>query len=265
MRHRADRRGDRHLVVVEDHEHPAALGAGVVHRLVGHAGADGAVADHSDDVAGRLAEVAGNGEAEPGGDRGRGVCGAEGVVGAFGALGEAGEAAFLAQGADAVAAAGDDLVRIALVADVPDQLVVGRVEDGVDGDGQLDDAEAGTEMAAGLGDGGDQFGAKLVGEGGELVVGHAPQVGRRLHEVEEGGLWPFRSEMSHSSPPFRVTRRKASRRWRARASRESPGAPAAAWSSPCGRSRTPPSDRRRAVCRGGWPAASRQAAGGSRC
>ena len=44
--------------------------------------------------------------------------------------------------ADAVAAAGDDLVRIALVADVPDQLVVGRVEHIMDGDGQLDDAEA---------------------------------------------------------------------------------------------------------------------------
>ena len=84
VRHGADRRCDRHLVVVEDDEHPPALGAGVVHRLVGHAGADGAVADHRDDVAGRLAEVAGDGEAEAGGDRGRGMRGAEGVVGALG-------------------------------------------------------------------------------------------------------------------------------------------------------------------------------------
>ena len=75
--------------------------------------------------------------------------GAERVVLALGALGEAGQAAALAQGADAVAAAGQDLVRIGLVADVPDQPVARGVEDLVQGDGQLDDAEAGAQMAAG--------------------------------------------------------------------------------------------------------------------
>ena len=69
---------------------------------------------------------------------------AEGIVLAFRALGEAGEAATGAQRADAVAAAGQDLVRIALVADVPDQAVGRRVVEVVQGDGQLDDAEAGT-------------------------------------------------------------------------------------------------------------------------
>jgi hypothetical protein len=44
-----------------------------------------------------------------------------------------------AQGADAVAPAGQDLVRIALVADVPDQpIFVWRVEDVVQRDRQLD-------------------------------------------------------------------------------------------------------------------------------
>ncbi len=67
---------------------------------------------------------------------------AERVVFALGALGEAGQAAALAQRADAVAPAGQDLVRIGLVADVPDQPVARRVEDVVQRDGQLDDAEA---------------------------------------------------------------------------------------------------------------------------
>jgi hypothetical protein len=40
-------------------------------------------------------------------------------------------------------------VRIGLVADVPDEPVVRRVEDVVQRDGQFDDAEAGAEMAAG--------------------------------------------------------------------------------------------------------------------
>ena len=69
--------------------------------------------------------------------------GAERVVVALGALGETREAAALAQGADAVAPAGEDLVRIGLVADVPDQPVARGVEDPVQGDGQLDDAKAG--------------------------------------------------------------------------------------------------------------------------
>ena len=48
-----------------------------------------------------------------------------------------------------VAAAGEDLVRVGLMADVPDQPVVRRVEDVVQRHRQLDHAQAGTEMAAG--------------------------------------------------------------------------------------------------------------------
>ena len=90
--------------------------------------------------------------------------GAEGVVLALGAPGEAGQAAALAQRADAVAPAGQDLVRVGLVADVPDQPVARRVEDVVQRDRQLDDAEPGAEMAAGDRDGVDRLGAQLVGD-----------------------------------------------------------------------------------------------------
>ena len=188
FRHRPDRRGDRHLVVVEDDEHPPLLGAGVVHRLVGHAGRDRPVADHRHHVAGRLAEVARHGEAEARRDRGRGMRRAEGVVGALAALGEAGQPAALPQRADAAAAPGDDLVRIALVADVPDQLVVGRVEDRVDRHGQLDHPEARAEMPAGLRHHRDQLLAQFVRDGGELGVRHAAQVGGAVHAVEQRGL-----------------------------------------------------------------------------
>ena len=51
--------------------------------------------------------------------------------------------------AHALAPAGEDLVRIGLMADIPDQLVVGRVEDIVQRHGQLDHAEAGAQMPAG--------------------------------------------------------------------------------------------------------------------
>ena len=53
---------------------------------------------------------------------------AEGVVFALAALGETGNAAGLPQRFHLVAAAGEDLVRISLVADVPHQLGSGRIE-----------------------------------------------------------------------------------------------------------------------------------------
>src|SRR3546814_16755439 len=70
----------------------------------------------------------------------------ERVVLALAALGEARQAAALAQRADAVAAPGQYLVRIALVPDVPHQLVARRVEHIMDRDGQLDDAQPRPQM-----------------------------------------------------------------------------------------------------------------------
>ena len=109
-------------------------------------------------------EVAGDRHAEPGRDRGRGMRRAEGVVFALRAPGEAGQAAGLAERADAVAPAGEDLVRIGLVADVPDQPVVRRVEDVVERHRQFDHAEPGAEMAAGDRDRRDRLLAELVGD-----------------------------------------------------------------------------------------------------
>ena len=77
-----------------------------------------------------------------------------------------------------VAPAGQDLVRVGLVADVPDQPVVRRVEDVVQGHGQLDHAQPGAEMPAGHRDRVDRL---------------LPQLGRQLHAGWRGrggaGRW----------------------------------------------------------------------------
>ncbi len=70
-------------------------------------------------------QLVGDGEAERRPDRRGGMRRAEGIVFALAALGEAGQAAARAKGADAAAAPGQDLVRIALVPDIPDQHVLG--------------------------------------------------------------------------------------------------------------------------------------------
>ena len=112
--------------------------------------------------------------------------GAERVVFALRALGEAGEAAALAQRTDARAPAGEDLVRIGLMADVPDQPVARRVEHVVQCNRQLDDAEAGAEMAAGHRHRADRLGAQLVGQLSEIAGREAAQVFRRLDLVRIG-------------------------------------------------------------------------------
>ena len=110
---------------------------------------------------------------------------AEGVVLALGAPGEARQPAGLAERPDPVAPAGEDLVRIGLVADVPDQPVVRRVEDVVERHRQLDHAEPGAEMAAGDRDRGDRLLAELVGHLSELQFVELPEVGRQADGVEE--------------------------------------------------------------------------------
>jgi len=83
---------------------------------------------------------------------------AERIVFALRALGETRKAPALAQRANAVAPAGENLVRIGLVTDVPEQPVARRIEQIVQCDSQLDDPEPGPKMTAGDGHGADGLG-----------------------------------------------------------------------------------------------------------
>ena len=187
-RHGAGRRRDRHVVVVENDDEARIQRAGVVQRLIGHARRHRAVADDGDDVIVAVREVAGNRHAEAGRDRGGRMRSAERIIRAFRALGEARQPVLHAQGADAVAAPGEDLVRIGLVADVPDDLVARRVEHVVQRHRQLDDAQSRAEMAARDGHRVDGFAAQLFRELLELARLQLAQLLRSRNLVEEGGL-----------------------------------------------------------------------------
>jgi len=101
--------------------------------------------------------------------------GPEGVEFALGPLGEAGQSAALTQSPDAVAPAGQDLVRIGLMPDIPDQTIVRRVEHVMQCHGQLDHAEAGAEMSAGDRDRIDGLGAQLIGNLPQVFLFNLPQ------------------------------------------------------------------------------------------
>jgi hypothetical protein len=153
----------------------------VVERLEGDAPGQGAVADDRDDLAVLAHPVAHRLlEADGVGDRGRGVAGAHDVVLGLADRAERGEAAVRADRVQLVAAAGEDLVRIGLVADVPEHLVARGVEQAVDRDGDLAGAEVGAEVAADLADRVDDLLADLLGDLLELVVLEAVEVLRTV-------------------------------------------------------------------------------------
>src|SRR3546814_18158973 len=85
-----------------------------------HARGHRAVADHRDHAAFVAGARVGDRHAQRGGDGGRGMADAEGVVFALLALGKWGYAVLVLDGVDRVAAAGEDLVWVGLVVDVPD-------------------------------------------------------------------------------------------------------------------------------------------------
>ncbi|MDT4868863.1 hypothetical protein FQZ97_1038520 [compost metagenome] len=106
---------------------------------------------------------------------------AEGVVFAFLAARKTADAALLAQAVHALAAAGEDLVRVGLVAHVPDQAVLGGVEHVVQRHGEFHRAQVGAEVAAGLGHTVDHEGPQFIGQRMQLRTGELAQIGRRFN------------------------------------------------------------------------------------
>jgi len=125
--------------------------------------------------------IARRGHAERGAEGGAGVAGAKRVVFAFGAAEKTAGAARMADRAEEIsAAAGEELVHVALMADVENDLVGGRREHPVQRDGELDDAQIGPHVAAVDRGDGDEFIADFLREPRELFGGAAPRTSAGL-------------------------------------------------------------------------------------
>lgn len=169
---------NRHGIIVQNDEDAPAQCTGIVDRLESHACRHRAIADDADHIADIGAKIARHGKAEPGRDRGGGMGRAECVMDTFLAPCEAGRAILLPQAAHLVAPPCQNLVRIALVADIPDELVMRRIENRVDGDGKFNDTETGAEMASRLGDDAERFRPQFVSQLHQVVVMQAAKVRR---------------------------------------------------------------------------------------
>ncbi len=157
----------------------------MIQRLEGEPGAHGAIADDGDHAP-LLAELRGaDRHAERRADRSARVPHAERVEDAFRARGERRQAAFLLDGVQTLAPPGEHLVRIGLVAHVPHDAIDRRVEYVMQGDGELDRAEPGREVAAARRDGLDEEFAQLARQLGQLARRELAQVGGRTDRVEQ--------------------------------------------------------------------------------
>ena len=174
LRHRALRLGDAHAVVVEHDQELPVQGACAVQAFHREAVDDRRIADHGHDAAARgvlvrpalaIERVAAR-HAHGGADGRTGVAHAEEVVGALDGCREPGHATALAQLGQKMLATREQLVRVALMADVKEQSIVSEVEHVVHGHGQFDHAEVRREVATAarhlIADRGADLGAELL-------------------------------------------------------------------------------------------------------
>ena len=101
-------------------------------------------------------------------------------------LGEAGQPALLPQGLYSVAAAGQNFVGIGLMADIPDQPVMRRLEDIVKRHRQLDDAKTGAQMATCLRHRANRRRTKLTCKILKVALGQPAQIIDAGNPVEQG-------------------------------------------------------------------------------
>ena len=83
------------------------------------------------------------------------------------------------------APARQDLVPVGLVADIPDELVLRRIEDVVHGNCQFDDTQAGAEVATRLRDFVDNVSAQLLAQLAELLGIEVLHVNGKVHRVQK--------------------------------------------------------------------------------
>ena len=185
LAHAAGHLVDGHVVVVEHHQHVGVRRGHVVERLKGHAARQRSVANDGHHAAvGLAAQLRGNGHAQCCRHRGGRVPHAKGVVGAFEDIGESADAVIFTIGHKGVAPAGQNLVPVGLMAHVPDELVVGRVEHIVQSHRQLDHAEARPEVPGVAREGVDDEAAQLIAHLRKLLDVEFLQIVGRVDVVQ---------------------------------------------------------------------------------
>ena len=106
------------------------------------------------------------------------------VIHALAAFGKTRQAAALANAAHAVAPLGQYFMRIGLMADIPNDTVIGCVEHIMQSHGQFDHTETGAQMTAGFRHGVNHIGAHIIGQLTQIGFVQLPDIGGAIYPVE---------------------------------------------------------------------------------
>jgi hypothetical protein len=109
----------------------------------------------------------------------------EGIILTFGTLGKTGNALIYSVGMKKFAAAGKNFMSVGLMTYVPNQLIVGSIENVVQGNGKFNHTQTGAEVAAIYGNDVDDVLTELITNLFELVVRQLTKVGRNVDLLEK--------------------------------------------------------------------------------
>ena len=175
--------GDGHLVVVHYNNQIGVQFGSKVQALEGFAATQRAVADNGYDILRPAGQVASLGQPARQTDRRGSVADDKVVVFALGGFGIAGHVIIMRGIKESVLTSRQHLVGIALVRDIKDNLVLGRVEDIVQGYGSLHHAKVRTDMSAVGRKFLQQSGPHLRAKSDKFVSIQAFHVGRRIYSA----------------------------------------------------------------------------------
>ena len=171
--------GDGHGVVIEDDNQVPVKPPGVVQALVSKTPGQGPVADDRHHVVVPSLEEVCLGHPQGGGDGGAAVAAGEHVVGALFPVGEARQAPLLPDGGKPGVPPGEQLVGVALMAHIPHNGVLGRVEGQAQGHGELHHPQVRGQVPPVVGDRIDDGSPDLLAQGFQLLPVQGFQILRR--------------------------------------------------------------------------------------
>ena len=182
-----DAGADPHLVVVEDDEHVFVETGGIVERLEHDPRGKGPVADDGHRLAALFGvdQIVSGLEAQHGRDAGPRVPGDEQVINTLCRVRVAHQAPLAADRVELRIAPGHELMRVNLMARVPDQPVLREVEHLMQGDAQLDHAEVAGEVRRAVADDLAQRIADFLGQLDQLGIAHRLEFRRRCDQGQQ--------------------------------------------------------------------------------
>ena len=176
--------GDAPFVIVENADEAASRLGDVIERFEGDAVRQRRITENGHDVFIAAELIAGRADSQRGLQGRAGVRRAIAIVLALAPHGKTADSFRAANRVETVFAPGQQFVNITLVTDIPDELIFGSAKDVMEGEGQLDHAEVGPEVAAVFRQDRDQFLANFFGQRLQLVQRQFLDMNRTVHHLK---------------------------------------------------------------------------------